>query len=475
MTFAPRAGSRPLVRSFTSVIAIAALLTLLALPAAADPGPVRLSGPSVSPSGGTIATPFTFTVTYRHRAGTPPANLRVVVEGIAHPMVADGGDRWKRGVTFSVTTTLPAGRHTVLFVAVDPDGNEDTIAGGEVRVARPPSGPGPESTPAPARTAAPPKATPAPPPAAVVDPTIAPDPSPDGASPAGAGPDGASPDDPGSEPPTTGVGGAGQGGSGANPDDPGSGNPGGPDDRGSGEVTAGLPGTWGDLTRYLAALGLDPAGSPFLRLVPVMIWTTGGVALVMAFGFFGKRRRDGEPPEPDEVLSAHAARGTGEAATAALVPAGAAPPTPLDLEMAMPRWRRPSLLQARKADPLRDGERPARLTFDHAVVAPIDGYERRLIRYLVVQLLDTPDEFRGTEIGTLAQGDEVQLLERSGTYWRVFCPDGSEGWIHRMTLGDVVGEPPAPSARDTWATSSIEADDVDQDVLVAFMTARGRA
>jgi hypothetical protein len=44
-----------------------------------------------------------------------------------------------------------------------------------------------------------------------------------------------------------------------------------------------------------------------------------------------------------------------------------------------------------------------------------------------------------------------------------------------MTLGDVVGEPPAPSARDTWATSSIEADDVDQDVLVAFMTARGRA
>jgi hypothetical protein len=206
-----------------------------------------------------------------------------------------------------------------------------------------------------------------------------------------------------------------------------------------------------------------------------MIWTTGGVALLMAFGFFGKRRRDGEPPEPDEVLSAHAARGTGEAATAALVPDGAAAPSPLDLEMAMPRWRRPSLLQARKADPLRDGTLPARLSFDHAAVAPIAGYERRLIRYMVVQLLDTPDEFRGTEIGALAQGDEVQLLERSGTYWRVFCPDGSEGWIHRMTLGDVVGEPPAPSARETWATSSVEPDEVDQDVLVAFMTARGRA
>ena len=483
MTFAPGAGVRPLVRSFTSVFAVAVLLAMLALPAAADAGPVRLSTPSVSPSSGSTATPFTFTVLYRHRAGSPPASVRVLVDGVAHSMVA-GGDRWKRGVTYSVTTKLPAGRHTIVFVAVDPDGVQDKLAGGEVRV-RPPSVPGANSTPAPRGTAAPkPMATPKPPPAAVVDPTEPTDPSPDGA-----GPDGADPDDPRFDPTTTGVGGAGMGGGGSEPGsgnsgsgdpgpgDPGTGNPGSgdPDDRGSGEINAGLPGNWGDLTRYLAALGLDPADSALFRLVPVMIWTTGGVALLMAFGFFGKRRRDGEPPEPDEVLSAHAARGTGEAATAALVPDAATPPTPLDLEMAMPRWRRPSLLQARKADPLRDDDRPASLTFDDAAVAPIAGYERRLIRYMVVQLLDTPDEFRGTEIGALAQGDEVQLLERSGTYWRVFCPDGSEGWIHRMTLGDVVGEQPAPSARDTWATSSVQDDDVDQDVLVAFMTARGRA
>jgi hypothetical protein len=42
-----------------------------------------------------------------------------------------------------------------------------------------------------------------------------------------------------------------------------------------------------------------------------------------------------------------------------------------------------------------------------------------------------------------------------------------------MTLGDVVGVPPAPSARDTWGTN--EAEDVDDDVLLAFMSARGRA
>jgi hypothetical protein len=474
VTFAPRAGLRPLVRSFTTVFAVGFLLVMLALPAAADAGPVRLSTPSVSPTAGSTTTPFTFTVLYRHRAGSPPASVRVLVDGVAHTMVATG-DRWKKGVTFSITTKLPAGRHTILFVAVDPDGVKDTLAGGQLHVARPPSAPGPAATPAPRGTAAPrPQATPKPPPAVVVVPTPAPDPTPDGT-----GPEAADSDDPGSQPTTTGVGGGGsapgsgdQGSGNSSSGNPGAGNP---RDRSSGEVNAGLPASWGDLTRYLAGLGLDPASSPYMRLIPVMIWTTGGVALLMAFGFFGKRRRDGEPPEPDEVLSAHAARGTGEAATAALVPDGAAPPSPMDLEMAMPRWRRPSLLQARKADPLRDDSRPASLTFEHAAVAPIAGYERRLIRYMVVQLLDRPDEFGGAEIGALAQGDEVQLLERSGTYWRVFCPDGSEGWIHRMTLGDVVGEAPAPSARETWATSSVQDDDVDQDVLVAFMTARGRA
>jgi hypothetical protein len=493
VTFAPRAGAGPLVRSFAGVIATAVLLAVLALPAAAHDGPVVLGRPSVSPSSGTTATTFTFTVTYRHREGSRPDHVRVVVGGTSHAMVARTGDRWRRGVTFSVRMKLPVGQHRVLFVAVDPDGNEDTTRGGRITVAQPPSEPKPKPTPdptpapqtkpkptpAPVRTAAPkpkptpvpvrtaapkPRTTPAPPPlAVVVEPTATPDPSPVAAVPpavhtasghTAAGHTAAGHPPPGDPPP---------------------GDPAAPDGRGSDEATAGIPSSWGDLTRYLEALGLDPAGSPFLRLVPVMIWTTGGVALAMAFGFFGKRRRDGEPPEPDEVLSARAARGTGEAATAALVPDAEMPPAPFDPELAMPRWRRPSLLLARKADPLRSGYAAARLSFDHNAVALVEGFERRLIRYLVVQLLDTPDEFRGTEIGALAQGDEVQLLERSGTYWRVLCPDGQEGWIHRMTLGDTLGVPPSPSARETWATASLEADNVDEDVLVAFMTARGRA
>ena len=106
----------------------------------------------------------------------------------------------------------------------------------------------------------------------------------------------------------------------------------------------------------------------------------------------------------------------------------------------LPRWRRPSLLQARKTDPIRDTDAGPRLTFDHGLVGPLDGRERRVIRYRVVRLLDSPDELRGAEIGYLDQGDEVQLLEKYGAYWLVLCPDGRQGWLHKMTLGDVVGD-----------------------------------
>jgi len=76
--------------------------------------------------------------------------------------------------------------------------------------------------------------------------------------------------------------------------------------------------------------------------------------------------------------------------------------------------------------------------------------ERRRIRYRLVSLLDAPDEIRGTEVGTLDEGDEVVLLEKLGTYWRVLCPDGREGWLHKMTLGDVVIE---SSGADTWTAA----------------------
>jgi hypothetical protein len=143
----------------------------------------------------------------------------------------------------------------------------------------------------------------------------------------------------------------------------------------------------------------------------------------------------------------------------------------------MPRWRRPSLLEARKADPIRDGVVAPRLSFDHGLVGALDGRERRLIRYTLVRLLDQPDELRGAEIGFLDSGDEVQLLEKRGVYWLVLTPDGRQGWIHKMTLGDVVGEPvpTAPTATmpidaETWTMG----DDIDGDVLAAYLESRRR-
>jgi hypothetical protein len=131
----------------------------------------------------------------------------------------------------------------------------------------------------------------------------------------------------------------------------------------------------------------------------------------------------------------------------------------------MPRWRRPSLIEARKADPARTAPTSIRLSFDNGAVDAVVGRERRVIRYSAVRLLDAPDELRSADIGHVDQGDEVQLLERSGAYWLVLCPDGRQGWLHKMTLGDVVSDAP-PLGRQA---------EVEEDALGAFLAARARA
>lgn len=221
-----------------------------------------------------------------------------------------------------------------------------------------------------------------------------------------------------------------------------------------------------DLSAILGARSLPPA----LRTLPVMVATTGGATLLFAFMFFNKRRQDGEQPADDEVLAAAAASGAGVVSAATLVPvgeygsagsarwrsgSGSAPPgPPIDPEAHLPRWRRPSLMEARKADPIRDHREVAPMTFTApaaALGAAVTGAERRRIRYRLVSLLDRPDELAGLPIGTLDQGDEVQLLEQSGAYWRVLCPTGQEGWIHRMTLGEAVLAGAADAGQEPWS------------------------
>ena len=70
-------------------------------------------------------------------------------------------------------------------------------------------------------------------------------------------------------------------------------------------------------------------------------------------------------------------------------PTSRPPPAPVDLESLMPRWRRPSLQQARKNDPTRSVAVAPRLRFDDTNGAGI-GYERRLVRYRVVPCWTPP-------------------------------------------------------------------------------------
>jgi hypothetical protein len=146
---------------------------------------------------------------------------------------------------------------------------------------------------------------------------------------------------------------------------------------------------------------------------------------------FGRRRRDGDDSAPDPLLAGAAATG---------VDTGGARGLPAVDESQLPRWRRPSLQQVRRADPLRAVAEAPTMSFATAGVGSPESYERRQIRYRLVRLLNCPDEVRASEIGVLDRGDEVHLLERHGVYWRVGCPDGRMGWIHRMTLAAPVSE-----------------------------------
>lgn len=211
----------------------------------------------------------------------------------------------------------------------------------------------------------------------------------------------------------------------------------------------------------------------------------------MAFGLFGRRRRDDDDRDRDGILAAAAARGIGvvprDLVTAAvtgvdpaLVSAAGAVADAGQIESQMPRWRRPSLLEARRTDPIRDTTPAPRLTFDRGLVGPLDGRERRVIRYRVVRLLDSPDELRGAELGYLDRGDEVQLLEKHGAYWLVLSPDGQQGWLHKMTLGDIVGaDAPVPDgpvatmpiAADSWTMGEA---DTDGDAFGTYLESRRR-
>ena len=193
-----------------------------------------------------------------------------------------------------------------------------------------------------------------------------------------------------------------------------------------------------------------------------------GIVLAGVVGLIGvgRRPRRSAPVEQmaamQATLDAAAAVQRTEESTAVDAMAPPLSSRAVDPEANMPRWRRPSLLEARRADPSRQTASyrlPMRFTDDRA-----NSTDVRVVRYAVVPLLDRPDEVLGVRIADLESGDEVLSIGAHGAFVQVARPDGEQGWVHRTTLG-ARPTPFAPSR----VTTTPDADDA----LTALLSARG--
>lgn len=479
---------------------VALMLAALAGPVAAQGDQLLLRDASVAPRFGRPSTTIRFGVTFFSRGDRPAVAVRVLIDGRRRTMTRDDAADVEGGVRYVYAGRLVAGRHRIRFAATAADGRRVSVDGGSVwikvatRATGPDDGTKEGTTAEPAAgagtgerggTSTKPDSGSGGDPQGLTgngtegsgDPTTPADVDAD----ADADADGGSPTAPGA------IADAGDQPDPGRPDEgrdplivpaltaP---DPGGPS--GGAGPAAGAGPTRGSTGAGRTAGPASMSGMEILglggglfdqvyRAYPVMV-TTGGTAVVWAaFVIFGKRRRDGEPPAPDEVLAVHAATAMTPIATAELVPV----PSPRELppgvdpdEADLPRWRRPSLLQARKTDPLRTASTVVSLSFADGAAGSlglVDGAERRRIRYRLVRLLDVPDETTGRELTVLDAGDEVQIVDAYGIYRLVLCPDGVRGWLHKMVLGELVEQDP---------TGVQAPDGIDEDVLAAFLTTR---
>lgn len=194
-----------------------------------------------------------------------------------------------------------------------------------------------------------------------------------------------------------------------------------------------------------------------------------GIVLAGIVGLIGVGRRPRAAAVATEEMAAlnitlEAAAATQRTEDSTAVEAMAPPLTSvaLDPEANMPRWRRPSLLEARRSDPLRQASSyrlPMRFT-DERGTSP----DLRVVRYAVVPLLDRPDEVLGVRVADLESGDEVLAVGAQSAFVEVVCPHGEHGWVHRTTLG-VRPAGVGPSRM----TAAPEPDDA----LTALLSARG--
>jgi hypothetical protein len=194
-----------------------------------------------------------------------------------------------------------------------------------------------------------------------------------------------------------------------------------------------------------------------------------GIVLAGIVGLIGvgRRPRAGAPVEQMAAMQATrvAAAATQRISESTAVEAMAPPLASRegDPEANMPRWRRPSLIQARHADPTRQApvyRLPMRFSDERT-----NDSDLRIVRYAVVPVLDRPDEVLGLKLTDLENGDEVLAVGASGAFVEVTCPSGEHGWVHRTTLG--VRSPTTQPGHKTQVTQE------EHDALTALLSARG--
>jgi hypothetical protein len=225
--------------------------------------------------------------------------------------------------------------------------------------------------------------------------------------------------------------------------------------------SAGAPGGLPWPAGGLPAPGSDEWLAAMLR--NSIVSTSAATMFAMALFSIGRKRRDDEAA----AMGAHPCDGSdagdphfdqdGLSAGGMDMSATFIPPE----EAALPRWRRPSLMAARKATPVvtADEAVASRLTFGTSGSAADPQHEFRRLRYRMVRLSAGPDELRSAEIGRLDQGDEVELMESYGAYWKVRVPTGQIGWIHRMTLGDTLRPAAEHSGPSAFSRGMADGDD----------------
>ncbi|HEU0235131.1 MAG TPA: hypothetical protein VFR14_01685 [Candidatus Limnocylindrales bacterium] len=381
-----------------------------------------LSGGSVSPGSGTLATSFTFVVLYSSNAGCAPTSITVTIPGVGTVGLGAGEAGPGGGTWYRVAKQLPAGSWSYRFDAVSGSGpglrnlTLTDVSPGSIYVQAPtppPPPPTPAATPSPTRRPPTPAPTPAPTPEPATTPVpsdVAPsasvDPSASGgaASPSASGPLAAPSAVPG-------------GGAAAGPSSipwgapgaawtvaPTSGPSAGPDrDRPTGSGEHDVDGLLGAVT----LLTRSPLVEPFVAWA---LATSGGTGL---FGFVLTRR---------DRRAARGRRSARDGAThSAILPADGAGGTTADDRSGVVRPS--SVMGALISRP------PLRFTAPAAA-----GVERRTVRYRLVRIGDGEDDVRSLELGRLDRGDEVEVLAWHAGHAQIRTPEGIVGWVASATI-----------------------------------------